>query len=706
MNYVRSCQQVKASRQNHQQLLLPIDIHLYSKIQYLLQNEGEAQLQAAIKLFRDTMERYKQQAKLAKQRLQHSGLTFDATLELPCAYHPQGANVVLESDSFVPYLEMEECHIDVNVRTTNRRQVQNQQYLDEDSDEDEDDEDKQNQPHEQQRHIYTATFGTSTQWEATGKSGTEVSVSTDYQLTPTSKTTWNFEVTAPATKVAKERSASAKRPIKLQVSTTREFVSGTVMNAGVRGSITNFNSWEYFVTSFRKLSMDWLNDPSEVPRNPNVIIPNVRGSFAGGMKMFSGQPLFGFVTLTTIPPPKPPEQHHQHQQQSTMYDENGDETTASGLHAILASPWECSTPELSVRCGYHPNPLHASIKFEEFGKSWASMSSSWSWNIAQACSNIKAMLSVDLWGLYEDNDTTTIRTGLKHDLESGWIWLWEWEEADWTLKVPISLSVTKNNAWIAAAVGTQALTSDILHSSVGSLIASYFVMKVARSMVAEWTTSLATRSGNVGTGRRKQTSDATSHEHSKHHSQDLFQLDKNDDSGVGRGTYQPVAITSLTSKIARKKRELELARGGLVIRSAKLVVHGNDQSFLLSKGPHDLTNILQFWVNNSKLALPPLTSQKAPDFYFLGSGSSQTSSSASWCSNVSTAVVQPAVEWIQHRVDIAKVWRSKSKPNTFYKLVVRYEMEGKLYEINLHQDEEIVLPSAKALLLGSAALIS
>jgi len=140
VNYVRSCQQVKASRQNHQQLLLPIDIHLYSKIQYLLQNEGEAQLQAAIKLFRDTMERYKQQAKLAKQRLQHSGLTFDATLELPCAYHPQGANVVLESDSFVPYLEMEECHIDVNVRTTNRRQVQNQQYLDEDSDEDEDDE--------------------------------------------------------------------------------------------------------------------------------------------------------------------------------------------------------------------------------------------------------------------------------------------------------------------------------------------------------------------------------------------------------------------------------------------------------------------------------------------------------------------------------------------------------------------------------------
>ena len=722
VHYVRQCQQVKASQQKHQQLLLPIDIHLYSKLHTMLQSQGDAQLRAAIKMFCSAMERYKQQVRLARQRLRDSAFTVETTIELPCAHHPQGANVAFENDSIIPYLELEEAHIDVSVRTTNRQQPQNQQSSDDDDDDDAAGEQKPSKP---QRHIYAATAGVDTRWEATGRCGADVSLSTDYQIAAASKTTWNVEVTAPITKVPAKRSSPSQRPIKMQVSSTHEFLSGTVMNAGVRGSNVSLESWEYFVTSFRKLSIGWLEEPSQA-LNTNALSHNVRGSFAMGVKMFSGQPLFGFVSMTTIPPPK--STSHQHQHQHSPYDENGDDsaTTNSVVQAIFNTPLEFSTPVLSVRAGYHPNPIHASIKYDEFGKPWASLSSSWAWSISTASSNIKVMLSTDLWGIYEDNDTTTVRTGVKHDLESGWVWLWEWEEQDWTLKIPISLSISKNAAWIAAAVGTEVLTSDLLHSSLGSLIASYFVVKVARSLVSDWTNSEGTHSS----ARRKSSqSDATFQEQDK--SQDSFRLDADNDTSEGKRGRQPKVFQSLTSSIAEKKRQSEATNGGLVIRSAKVIIDTQTSLEKISppsvgKGSQDLTDTLQFWVKDGKLSLPALSSQATPYHYSIGATTTSSSASVSskrWSSfrHISDSLahlMQPSsiLNWWQDitatslysRANLqvhSQNYRRTGTPTT--SLIIRYEWGGNLYEQYIREDEDIVLPnSSRALLLGNAATIT
>lgn len=706
VNYVRQCQQVKASQQKHQQLLLPIDIHLYSKLQNLLQSQDDAQLRAAIKMFCGAMERYKQQVRLARHRLQDSAFTVETTIELPCAHHPQGANVAFENDTIIPYLELEEAHIDVSVRTTNRQNPQNQQSTDDDDDDDNDG--GEQKPSKPQRHIYAATAGIDTRWEATGRCGADVSLSTDYQVAAASKTTWSLEIKAPITKVPAKRSSPSQRPIKMQVSSTHEFISGTVMNAGVRGSNVSLESWEYFVTSFRKLSIGWLEEPSQ-SMNTNALLHNVRGSFAMGVKMFSGQPLFGFVSMTTIPSPKATS--HQQQQQHSSHDENGE--------AIFKTPLEFSTPVLSVQAGYHPNPIQASVKYDEFGKPWASLSSSWAWSISTASSNIQVMVSTDLWGIYEDNDTTTVRTGVKHDLESGWVWLWEWEEQDWTLKIPISLSISKNTAWIAAAVGTEVLTSDLLHSSLGSLIASYVVVKVARSLVSDWTTSEGTKSSADG---KSSQSDATFQEQDK--SQDSFRLDADNDTSDGTSVQQAKVFQSLTSSIAEKKRQYEATNGGLVIRFAKLVIATPASSekmppHFVSKGSQDLTDTLQFWVKDGKLSLPPLSSQSTPWYYSLGGTPTTSSSSTSSTRWASVRRISDACAHLIQPISILNLWQyttaSLFAPKSVHRqngatttsLLIRYEWGRNLYEQTISEDEDIVLPASnRALFLGNAATIT
>jgi len=772
----------------------PLDSHLYSKIQKILQQqsssemmkgEEDVRMRLAISIFKDALERYKQQLSILRQRIQDSSITFEATIELPCAHHPQGAVAFheMEATTRSPYLELEQAELDFSIRTTNRRQNNTE------ADDDDDDANEQTQqtPQQPQRHIYTATFGASTQWDGTGKSGAEVTLGADYQLSPTSKTTWTTEMTTPVTHMSEER-----RPVKMQFSSTHEFVSGTVMNAGIRGSNISLKNWEYFLTSFRKLSVPWLEEPDpENADKKNMITTNLRGTMAMGMKMFTAQPLFGFVSLTTIPPPK---QDHHHDSYFEEPEQDGPQRTSKTdsptfsssftyltnriLHTAKSiwwtttkTPWSLSTPELSLRAGYHPSPILASIKYSEFGKPWASVFASWAWSLSQDCSKIKVLLSTDMWGLFRDNDTTTLRTGLKHDMYSGWIWLWEWEELDWTLKVPISLSMTKNNRWMAAAaMGTtqaaaimgEANNDNLWHNSLGTLLASCIVLKVARSMVSDWTGRVHDGNRQRKSKRQKRNSDPMM---SQEYQDSSFRLDgaddDNDDDVVTEGSpgssaslrKQMAKFKTLMTNIAAKKRATELHKNGLVIRFAKLTEPSSKMnaspSLVVERAMmanavrvRDLTDTLQFWTSQSKLDLPPLSSQAAPYDYMMGGASTTVDSSSRSKSSTLSATVASALfplSLLSNVNGFDKIWKpqqlqpvmdcllphvrhvssstasstlsdskrrtpmvSTKQPNSSLFLVIRYQFELNVYELTVDEDDPIVLPSPDALLLGSA----
>ncbi|CAB9508274.1 protein DnaJ [Seminavis robusta] len=684
VRYLATCQQVKDGRQSTQQNTLALDLNLYSKLQGLLQkSSSDVQMQLAIQLMKQAMERYKQQLKVIKERLQDSIFSVETTLEFPCEYHSRAA-VVAEGEGSLPYLEMEEARIEFSVKTTNQKPRQ------------------PNGAQPPQGRVYSTTLGAKTTWTASGKSRAEVSVEGNYKPMPSSKTSIDWEVSTPVTKVPNIHT----RPVKLQLSSTHEFLGGTYANFGIRGSNVSRGAWEYFAVTHRRLIIgnnNNNNSNSSAATTP-MSLPSISASCAGGMKAFSGQILYGFLTLTTVVPP-------QRQQQQTQEQHNSNETTTTSFWS--PSTWTCSTPVLSVRAGYHPFPLFASLKCEEFGKPWASLNASWSWNFMEDFSKIKVLLSADLWGSFEDNDTTTIRTGIKHDLYSGWTWLWEWEEMDWTFKMPISLSLSKNASWMAVAMGLETTPSDAWHNALGTLLACCIVSKVAETIMDDWAPQQQRDKRKSFNAKSR---DATFSEPNRKHVLDHSPSEE--------------GFRLLMTRIAEKKRGSE----GLVIQSAKLVTSAVTPSPVVdgmeaaqgkptpSKDAKDLTQVLQFWVKDGKVSLPCLASQTSStqNFYGVGgvdrtlgeSGSDSTfySLAVSLISHVSEVCFEQ-VATVVNTLDPAGRRRVSETSNTKgldypYDLLVRYQYRGNIYETCFEGHEEIELPNPQALLLGPASTVA
>ena len=758
VHFLRHCHQQKeghrrmklqqSKQQQQQNVQMPLDIHLYSKLYALLATGSTTSstttstsmhLSIASRMLKAAIQRFRRQRQQLQQRIQDSTFQFDATLELPCAYHPYGGVAANESETLLlPYLELEQGHMDFTVRKSNRRP----QVMASTADQEEDgDQDQQRQQQALQKHIVTTSFGTSTEWEANGKANAEVTLGMDYQESPASKTQWSCEVSAPISKIPPTKqqqqqqqqqqrqankastSTTTTRPFKMSLSTTHEFLTGTVSNVGIRGSNVSKDSWEYFITSFRKLAIgNQVHNNANANTNTGLLQPNIRASYAMGMRIFSQKPLYAFVALNSIPPST----EQQHQQENKQY------TFIKKLH--------CSTPEIQVRGGYHPSPLHASMKFEEFLTPWMSLFASWSWSLAHECSKIKILLSTDFWGFWNENDSTTLKTGIRHDLMSGWIWLFEWEELDWTLKVPISLSMTKNTPWIAPAVGVAVSQADILHHTMASFLASYISMKVARSILSDWQGETAAAAYDHDTaGGHPKRSDATRSDNERG-AHDSFQFDHDEEAeGEEDGYYDydddatakeskrrqrnKSTFHSFVVPVAQKKREVEKINGGLVLRFAKIMnaqktfdawQEGDLESFQVASRAliqHDITAILQFWVKDSKLELPPLASQPAPHFYSFGDrcrhdADADPNASSPWSleyfSQQGKQFFQKWTTALQNVANIRRDQHSDSQFDTPTLLVIRYEYEGHVYEVSIADNEPIVLPNASALAMGRA----
>jgi DnaJ domain len=702
IRYFMLCRQLENGPQfNQQQNALSLNLSLYGEIQSLLQNDpNDRQTRLAHVLLKSAIERYRQQLKMIQRRLRESIVSFDARLDLPCAFHPQAAAVVEEpSMGLLPYLELEAVRLEFSVRTSNQEQfIQNSS--------------QQTKPEtKRQLHLMSAALGAKTDWAATGKGDVEAFLEGTYKNTATSKTIWDYEVRRPLT-----ATASSKKPISVRISSTREFLGGTVAAIGLQGNNVTRDSWAYRFSSRRRLRLGVGSETDSA----SALQPNIMASFAGAFDFFSCRPMLGVVTLTTI--------ENQQHNQSRQHDKNQEKSaTTDSFWSPLS--WSCSTPVLSIRAGYHPTPIHASIKYVEFGKPWASLDAAWSWNMAEEFSKIKVVLSADLWGFYEDNDTTTIRTGIKHDLLSGWIWLWEWEERDWTLKVPISLSHSKNAQWLGVAMGMETLPSDKWHVSLGSILAWFLAVQVAQTLLGDWVSN--DNPLRQERSRHSHSRDATFSEGDRRLEKQDFECGKGD------------AFRQLMVKVAHKKRAVELsAASGLVIRSAKLVARKdtavassafdtqNDEDLASAIAPSvspameahpDLTDTLQFWVREGRLALPPLSSRSSTttgtNFYSIGGMSDDNSISASsdmsvwtWFNQLSQVCMEQLGvlrKWlVSKHLCIEPQGDHVNEDTLTYDMVIRYQHQGNAYDKTFTFDEDIVLPSSKAWLLGPAATVT
>lgn len=675
VKYLQTCEQVKQSQRadDHQ---FGWDLHLYSKLKKILDMEDSSQrISLAIGLLKKAMERWELELATAKQRLRDSLFDFDATIELPCAHYPSGAALAGDT-SVVPYLELEKAKMSFSVKASN---LVPQKLIQQQQNEAATTGTSSSVPRGQQRHIFTGSFGGTTKWEPNGVAGAEVTLGTEYQESEAASTKWSCEFTAPVTRVN-----SKAFPVVVELNSSHRFASGTNAVIGLRGSTASEESWQYSFTSTRIFPKKRLR----------AIFPNIgegadiRATCGLGVQVLTGDPSTFFIGFMNIPAPhKSPKK------------EEKEESSSS----IFSSPWVLSNPRLFVRGGYNI-PIEASINYEEFGKQWTSLDASWSWNFA--FSKIKIMLSTDLWGSYEHNDTTTIRTGLRHDLMSGWIWLWEWEELDWTLKVPISLSGTKNYSWLLLAMGSDLPPASGLHNGMGGILASYVALKVAQSMLTDWTSSEKDE-------KNDKHRDATSTDH-----QDSFRgMDEKENDQ--RETIFP----SLMRKVAERKRQVEMAKDGLVIRSAVVYKGNKRQSVSSVKDGTDvdsffpktketkhsgMSDVLQFWVRESKLSLPPLSSQKAPHYYSVGgSVEDSTEGDSFWpLSSISKAwqdELQRAMDWIQG--SILKSAEKEVPSHDCVEMSIRYQYQGNAYEVALKEDDQILLPDTHALLLGSASSV-
>lgn len=127
----------------------------------------------------------------------------------------------------------------------------------------------------------------------------------------------------------------------------------------------------------------------------------------------------------------------------------------------------------------------------------------------------------------------------------------------------------------------------------------------------------------------------------------------------------------LMLKQSQSRAKEEQAKQGLVIRRATYQVEGGDS--------WDVTTQLQFWTENSSLTLPPYSKKDLLGFYDVAgevNGNSALDSS-----------------WLQD------FWQSDTEetPNTpTPSLSVEYYYADRLYKITILDDEELELPSSKA----------
>ncbi|KAL7542584.1 hypothetical protein ACHAXR_012102 [Thalassiosira sp. AJA248-18] len=173
---------------------------------------------------------------------------------------------------------------------------------------------------------------------------------------------------------------------------------------------------------------------------------------------------------------------------------------------------------------------------------------------------------------------------------------------------------------------------------------------------------------------------------------------------------------SIIAPIAKMKRQREESINGLVILKATYASVSSLPSGTIPNTALDVTEQLQFWVEQSRLYLPPSSKSLLLGFYdLIGSKVNRVGDTAN--------DISPLSEFTHRWICIMNIWLSRlgvgvedaayqkdytdnGGSNESVVLTVRYKYKGGVFEVRIGDDDVLELPSSDSTILGSSDLVS
>jgi curved DNA-binding protein CbpA len=312
------------------------------------------------------------------------------------------------------------------------------------------------------------------------------------------------------------------------------------------------------------------------------------------------------------------------------------------LKFAMASIRTMKFPQWRCRISSSALPLKLSYQADSKGSFYIA------WSTAALWSRIKIMTSTSL-GRWK------FRYGIKYDggsMYTGgmpWTVMCKIQSSDWTISLPIGMMGPSD--WPVVWLST--------------MMVSVWV----DSQLEKWKMDQYSNSGGDG--------------HDKSWTPFVF-----NDSATTLSQDLPHA--EMIGRVASKKRQIESSRqgGGLVILRAVVHVNGKNNN------TQDVTNVLQFWVVQSRLCLPVQERQ-----WWWRQQRTPTVEDTSKQSTMWTRV------WCQLTGRPPPPPKSQMEAGTGV-LTVRYQHGERVYEIVFQGDELVLLPNDRAMELGPAAFVA
>lgn len=337
--------------------------------------------------------------------------------------------------------------------------------------------------------------------------------------------------------------------------------------------------------------------------------------------------------------------------------------------------------KLSIGTQY---PIECSIEQKKlFHSSYRSGQASLSWSPIRGCKwnvIISRRLARRRISNHESDFSSKIGIGIQHTAMSGLKWVLHYQRPEGlSIRIPIFISTFISPGYWSTVICI-------------STVSYLFDETIEKLMTMNTTTTTSTM---ISTNKefRDNTPDKRLFKRIRFNEYEQQWLNS---SNAKRNAYEQL---SLIVPIAKMKRQREEAVNGLVILKATYA----STSTTSNSTSLDVVQQLQFWVNKSRLYLPPLSKGMLLGFYDMSGEIMMSSPHESY--------VHRWMRWMNGLLSRLGVggWHNDFKyynaiaPVT---LIVRYKFGNGVYEISIDDNDELDLPSSAAIMLGSSHVIS
>lgn len=300
------------------------------------------------------------------------------------------------------------------------------------------------------------------------------------------------------------------------------------------------------------------------------------------------------------------------------------------------------------------------------------------WSPLQGC-KLKAMLSRKLFRKCTHNQSefaADIGFGVEHTGMVGFTWLIQYQRPEGlTVRIPIFVS-----SFLSPGYWNRALSVSLLSFAIDEAIEE------------SWGNSLSAESQGSRIDKSISTKmSGKERERCWLHSSEAKQA-------AERQLSLMIAVS-----LEKQYRE-ELANGLVILKATYSLTHSDPSEARLNISL-DVTQQLQFWVDKSRLRLPPSSKSYLLGFYNLQSKHAKTyvESPPRWKCVLNRCFSRLG---FRGRIRQSRCQDDQRECNAAVTLSVRYKYNDDVYEITIGDVEALELPSSGALILGSSKLVS